>query len=269
MAYTPQDLKIHSDQDTIIIESLLKEGKLKGLKSSNELIAFYGEKLLGTPYVGHTLEGDDEKLVINIEELDCTTFVQTLIALAETTLNNRTSWRNYASFLENNRYRKGEINGYASRLHYTSDWIVDNIARGNIKDVTSSFTRYSAEIKTIDYMTSNREQYPALKSDDNYNKIKNVEIGYRSHKYPLIKKRLLNFKDVKEGFKDGDIVILICKIDGLDASHMGIIKLIKGEPYLLHASSIEKEVVIDKNSLYEMLRISKVNTGVRVLRMYE
>ena len=104
-AYSPQVLRMHCEKDTTKIEALLAEGLEIGIKSGNGLIAFYAEKLLGTPYVAHTLEGEQEYLSINIDQLDCTTFVETLAALSRCTMTNRRSWRDFASMLENIRYR--------------------------------------------------------------------------------------------------------------------------------------------------------------------
>ena len=43
----------------------------------------YGLNFLKTPYVAHTLEvNEEEKLVVNFDEVDCTTFVEYVLALA-------------------------------------------------------------------------------------------------------------------------------------------------------------------------------------------
>lgn len=43
---------------------------------------WFGKKFIGVPYVGGTLDrAEEEKLVINTSELDCTTFVEIVTAL--------------------------------------------------------------------------------------------------------------------------------------------------------------------------------------------
>lgn len=43
---------------------------------------WFGKKFIGIPYVGGTLDrAEEEKLVINTSELDCTTFVEIVTAL--------------------------------------------------------------------------------------------------------------------------------------------------------------------------------------------
>lgn len=267
-ATTIEKMRFHCANDTIKINELLAAGRSSGLSDANELVCFYAHKLEGTPYVGHTLEGDVEKLTINIDELDCTTFVETLYALARTTLNGRYSWRDYANHLEDLRYRHGEMGDYSTRLHYMSDWIIDNSNRGNIVDVTSDIGCCRYEIKTINYMSTHRDSYSSLKNDSIFDKIRNVEIGYRNHRFPYVRKEQLYSNDVKNVVKRGDFVGLVTKVNGLDISHLGIVELdSKGNLVLLDASSIGKKVMLEAVDLRTQLSKQQSNKGVRFFRM--
>ncbi len=261
-------MRFHCGNDTTKINSLLMEGLKSGLSTPNELVCFYAHKLEGTPYVAHTLEGDTEMLTINIDELDCTTFVETLYALTRTTLNGRYSWRDYAHHLEDLRYRRGEMGDYSTRLHYISDWIIDNSNRGNLVDITSDIKCVRYKIKDINYMSSHHDSYPSLANDTIYEKIKNFEIGYRNHRYPYIKKESLNSKDVKAVVRRGDFVGLVTRIDGLDISHLGIVELdAEGNIVLLDASSIGKKVMLENVDLKHQLSKSSKTEGVRFFRL--
>lgn len=261
-------MRFHCENDTTRINSLLQEGIQSGLSDPNELVCFYAHKLEGTPYVAHTLEGESEMLTINIDELDCTTFIETLYALTRTTLNGRYSWRDYAHHLEDLRYRRGEMGDYSSRLHYISDWIIDNSNRGNLIDVTSDIKCVRYKIKNINYMSTHRDSYPSLANDTIYEKIKNFEIGYRNHRFPYIKKESLNSKDVKAVVKRGDFVGLVTRIDGLDISHLGIVELdAEGNIVLLDASSIGKKVMLEDIDLKKQLSRNPKNEGVRFFRL--
>lgn len=261
-------MRFHCENDTAKINSLLMEGLQSGLSDPNELVCFYAHKLEGTPYVAHTLEGDTEMLTINIDELDCTTFVETLYALTRTTLNGRYSWRDYAHHLEDLRYRRGEMGDYSTRLHYICDWIIDNSNRGNIVDVTSDIKSVRYKIKTINYMSTHRDNYPSLANDTIFEKIKNFEIGYRNHRFPYIKKENLNSKDVKAVVRRGDFVGLVTRIDGLDISHLGIVELdADGNFVLLDASSIGKKVMLESVDLKHQLSKSSKTEGVRFFRL--
>lgn len=263
-----QWMRFHCEEDTLKINNLLKKGFDSNIEDANELIAFYANELLGTPYVAHTLEGDKELLTINIDETDCTVFVETLYALARTTLNDRYSWRDFANNLESIRYRNGLMDGYASRLHYISDWIVDNTHRGNITEITSELPDVRYEIKTLDYMTSHRDSYPALSGSATYAELKSFEIGYRLHRFPYIKKESVDSKKIKEKLKTGDIIALVSKTEGLDVTHMAIIvQDEKGKFHMLHASSTKEEVVIEKDDLKETLRRNRNWIGIRIIRL--
>ncbi len=268
-ATTIEHMRFRCADDTLKINDLLAQGRQSGLKDPNELVCFYAHKLEGTPYVGHTLEGDSEMLTINIDELDCTTFVETLYALSRTTMSGRYSWRDYARYLENLRYRHGEMGDYSTRLHYMSDWIIDNSNRGNILDVTSDIACVRYKIKTINYMSTHRSSYRSLANDSAMvEKIKNFEVGYRNHRFPYIRKEQLNSKDVLKVVKRGDFVGLVTRTQGLDISHLGIIELDeKGHPVLLDASSRGKKVMLEPVDLKTQLSKSKDTEGVRIFRI--
>ena len=262
-------MRFHCNNDTLKINELLRKGAECGKNNANELVAFYAKQLLGTPYVAHTLESNREWLTINIDELDCTTFVETLYALTRATLDMRRSWRDFACNIESIRYRNGELGDYSSRLHYVSDWIANNSHRGNIREVTAEIDGAKYEIKTINFMTANRDKYPQLADSAMFAKIKNFEIGYRMHRYPYLKKEWIDSKKTAAGLKNGDFVALISKTEGLDVSHMGII-IKEGNSFkLLHASSKEKKVVLEKDDLKETLRRNRSCTGIRIIRIVE
>ena len=104
----------------------------------NEVLkASIARMFLGTPYVASTLEIEPERVTVNTDGMDCTTFVDNVLALARTVMEGRSDWRDFIYNLEWMRYRQGRVNGWPSRLHYISDWIVDNVGRGNIKEITS------------------------------------------------------------------------------------------------------------------------------------
>ena len=268
-AIAPSDMRFHCNNDTLKINELLRKGAECGKNNANELVAFYAKQLLGTPYVAHTLESDREWLTINIDELDCTTFVETLYALTRATLDMRRSWRDFACNIESIRYRNGELGDYSSRLHYVSDWIANNSHRGNIREVTAEIDGAKYEIKTINFMTAHRDKYPQLADSAMFAKIKNFEIGYRMHRYPYLKKEWIDSKKTAAGLRNGDFVALISKTEGLDVSHMGII-IKEGNSFkLLHASSKEKKVVLEKDDLKETLRRNRSCTGIRIIRIVE
>ena len=266
-AATMAQMRFHCDSDTVLINQLLMKGYESGLNEPNALIEFYARQLLGAPYVAHTLEGDQEMLTINIHELDCLTFIETLYALTRATLNGRYSWRDFAANIENIRYRGGEMGDYSSRIHYISEWIIDNHIRGNLVEVTPDLPHVDYMIKNIDYMTHHTDSYRQLKNDSAMvEKIRRYEL--RRHRFPYVKRSWLNDKAVKAALRSGDFVTLVTKTEGLDVSHNGIIILDdKGDPYLLDASMSGGKVMLEGKPLFKYLERSKTNIGIRVFRM--
>lgn len=253
----------NEETDTTTITNILIDMEAAGIETSGQLISYAAKKFIGKPYVAGTLEGPQELLSINTSGLDCTTLVETAVALAMTVESRRTSWRDYVYTLESIRYRGGEMNGYASRLHYISDWIVDNNHRGNMTEVTDRIGRADHQIKTLDYMSQNRNLYPALKDSATFAKLKNAEIGFRSHRFPYIK--TMNIKGAE--LREGDIVAITTSTKGLDVTHMGVVTLKNGTPHLIHASSKAGKVVEDELPLHEYVRRNRNATGIRVIRI--
>lgn len=262
------NVRFHNEAtDTTRINEILIDTYEQNFKDMGERNAYLAKKFIGVPYVGGTLEGSPELVTVNLDELDCTTFVDVVAALSYTVGEGRTSWRDFIYNLERLRYRGGELNGYASRLHYICDWVVDNIHRGNIEDATRMFPRTNYVVRSIDFMSANRDKYPALADSAEFARIKNVEIGYRNHRFPYIKTTDLAAKETKAAFRDGDIVALVTSAKNLDVTHMGIIIKKDGEPYLLHASSSNGKVEISERPLADYMKRNRSLIGVRVLRL--
>lgn len=267
-AANPSEVRWHNEAaDTTTITRILIKATDLCASNPNQLVEFIGREFIGTPYKAGTLEGSPEALTVNLEEMDCTTFMETVVALALTVENHRCSWIDFLDILETIRYRNGYADGYASRLHYISDWVITNTHRGYIKDVTDRIPQSDVQIKTLDFMSRNRSKYPALSDSATFEGIKNMEVGYRSHRFPYIKSARLSSKPIINALKGGDIVALTTKTNGLDVSHVGILVIEKDGPHLLHASSKEGKVVIDKLPLTEYMRKAHQLTGIRVLRL--
>lgn len=264
----PTPTRFHSEEsDTARINKILVESVASGFKTAGERTADIAMRFVGTPYVAHTLEGDTEMLTVNLDELDCTTFVETVMALSYTAGEGRSTWRDFLYNLQRLRYRGGEINGYASRLHYISDWVIDNTHRGNFKEVTANFPAVAYQVRTIDFMSANRNKYPALADDNEYERIRSVEIGYRNHRFPYIKSSNLGKKDTMAALRNGDIVALVTKLKNLDVTHMGIIIMQEGVPYLLHASSSHGKVELTSVPLADFMKKNTSLIGIRVFRL--
>ncbi|MEL6257243.1 MAG: N-acetylmuramoyl-L-alanine amidase-like domain-containing protein, partial [Bacteroidota bacterium] len=104
--------------------------KLKALDNDQdiqEIAVQIGKNFLGTPYVGGTLEvGSEEQLVIDLQGLDCTTFMENVVVFSRLTKKGRLDFASFQEELELLRYRDGNMQSYSSRLHYFTEWISNN-----------------------------------------------------------------------------------------------------------------------------------------------
>lgn len=273
MAFTKDNVRFHNmANDTTRITEILTTVLANDPGTPDSRIETIGRLFLETPYVAHTLEvdsGQPEVLTVNIDQLDCTTFVETVAALAKTVGEGRSSWHDFVYNLENIRYRNGQMTDYSSRLHYIADWIVNNTYRGNMQDATHLFPKVNYAVKSINFMSANRKRYTALSDSTQYERIRSIEDGYRNHRYPYIKTIDLSDKATKAAFRAGDIVALTSNLKNLDVTHLGIIVIRDGQPYLMHASSSLGKVVITEVPLDEFMKRNRSLTGLRVFRLLE
>lgn len=228
-----------------------------------------GIKFLDTPYVAHTLEVTDgeEELIINCDEMDCTTFVEYTLAMAlSPTEDGQVAEGDFADKLQLIRYRDGKINGYTSRLHYITEWVNNGIRNGILEDITPTYSPYTQKV-SLSYMSSHPELYKQLsKSPQDLAKMKEIEKSLNGQEFHYIPKDKLPFNGLP-WIKNGDIIAITTNTPGLDVAHMGIAFYVDGKLSLLHASSNEKKVVVSNVALGQMLQNNKNWTGVRVLRM--
>ncbi|PWJ59279.1 uncharacterized protein DUF1460 [Dyadobacter jejuensis] len=224
------------------------------------------ESFLGVPYMAQTLETNKtERLVCKLDGLDCTTLVESTIALVVAKEQNK-SLDDYKRELRNLRYRKGVIEGYASRLHYVLDWLYENENRGRLEDITERLGGVPFK-KEINFMSNHANLYPALAPSEVWKKVKSQEAIINTRKHYYIPKN--DIKRAEASLKNGDIVAFTSTIDGLDCNHMGLITKIGNRAYLLHASSTEKKVILSKVPLAEYTSSVPKHSGILVARLKE
>lgn len=226
---------------------------------------------IGTPYVAHTLDGSmDEALVVNLRELDCVTFVENVLALSFAARSNNLTMDYYKERLTEIRYRNNEISDYASRLHYTSDWIFENQKNNLLENVSKQLSGLK-ETKRIDFMSSHRSAYKQLADDDAMlSKIVEIEnsINNRGGFYYLPKELIAeNAKEIPQMA----VVGFVTSIDGLDTTHVGFAYHEKngenGKLTFIHASSGKMEVEIDTKSLSDYCNSHKNCKGIIVAKV--
>jgi len=255
---------IFQPEDRRIVEEKLKTFSSRSCLSIAELIPEIGYSFLGTPYVGATLEnGLEEKLVINLRELDCTTFAESCLALARTVKSGKTDFESYISELERVRYRDGIRNQYLSRIHYFSEWIRNNAE----KKIVSEEPNLKGEKfeRTIRFMSSHPESYPVLKAHPELipaliQQEKEIS-GMNFYYFPKN-----NPNQILKNLKHGDIIGLTSSTEGMDINHVGIIVWKEGQFHLLHAGQSAKMVVISEGPITDFIKPESKNTGIMIAR---
>lgn len=246
--------------------------KLKSFESSlansdiSDIIAVVGKSFQGVEYVAGTLDknANEEKLVIKITGLDCVTYVENVLAIANIIRKGTPDFASYKSEIQNIRYRNGEINGYPSRLHYYTDWIYNNQEKGYLRDITVDIggEPYS---KKINFMSTHTESYKQLSGNDEYiDEIKRVEKNMNKRKLYYIKKGEVD--QYYDQLQTGDIIATTTNIEGLDVTHTGFIYKKNGSTHFMHASISKGEIIISKEELKEYLKGNKKQTGIIVAR---
>ena len=231
---------------------------------------------LSTPYVAATLDkNNEEQLVVNLHGLDCVTFVENVVALSLATRSNNLTMDYFLEKLTEIRYRNNRVSDYASRLHYTSDWMFENEKKGLLKNISQELMGVK-ETKPINFMSSHQSAYKQLASDDAMlAKIVQQEeiINNRGGFYYLPKELIATqSKDIPHMA----IIGFVTTIDGLDTTHIGFAYRQKSDAgenveneklTFIHASSAKMEVVIDTQSLSDYCMSQKNCKGIIVARV--
>jgi len=237
-------------------------------KPINEVVVAIAKTFIGTDYAANTIDAPGkEQLIINLQTLDCVTFYENSLVIARCIKKSKLTFNDYKRDLQFIRYRGGIIDGYASRLHYTSDYFFDNGKKTVLKDVTKELGGVPFK-KKIDFMSTHPDSYLQLKdSPENVKEIRKIEDAMNTRIMYHIPKA--NVKRIASQIKDGDIIGITTTIDGLDCTHTGIAIRQNGKLHLLHAPIPGSKVQITELPLWEYLAKIKKDAGIMVARPVE
>ncbi len=257
--------------DSIKVVRLLKEAKEKRLTSRQECVQFFTRQFFGIPYVASTLEvNKKEELIINLHQLDCTTYVENVVALTLCASKGKSSFADFCHYLQLIRYRKGCAVSYPARLHYFTDWINDNVTAGICTDIKAPNPPFTSIQKIfVNFMSTHTDKYPMLHGNAKAIKeISKVERNLNGKTYRYIPKAgINNSKLLRRTIHNGDIIVILTNKKGLDTQHLGFAQWRSDGLHLVNASSIHKKVVEEPMLLYTYLQKHKSMTGIRIVRL--
>lgn len=264
----PDSARVHFCADDSLIfndcKSELRDSAFFA-SSMNERNVRIAKYFIGKPYGAGTLESSAEgKVRINLNKLDCVTFLESVISLNLTFSADSADFLTYTGFIEKIRYRGGVLGEFPERLHYFSDWIYSKSQEGFVKNLSwlSDSTLYE---DSIYYMTENRIKYPLMKSDSVFDRMKEVEAEINVRTTFYIPTNKIN--SVASEIKSGDIIGFTTNIKGLDIAHVGFAYWQNEKLCFIHASSSSKEVTISEKSIEEYVNSKKYLTGIMIARI--
>jgi hypothetical protein len=246
---------------------LLEAAELHNVHIGEAAIAA-GKLFLGRPYVEKSLEvNEQEKLVVNLHGFDCTTFLETAITLGRMCklehFSREAYWRELAAF----RYVNNWPQGYASRLHYFSDWIATNDEKKRVCDISTMLGGVPYP-NQLNFMSTHPQAYPALEADSSLIPLiaerEQITGGKQFHFIPKD-----SIQQAEKYMLDGDIIAITTGIHGLDVVHTGLAIWQNDRIYMLHASSNSMKVEITTQPLAEYMKNKKSQTGIIVARLVE
>ena len=221
---------------------------------------------LNTPYKTNTLEKNKEELlVVNLQSLDCMTFVETCLALTRTIHSSNPDFETFMEELQTIRYRDSIIAGYTSRLHYASDWITNNQKKGIIEDKTKAIGGIILPLQ-VNFMSENPHLYNHLSTHpEDVKKMRFIENTINKRTYHYIPKEKIT--TVEKDIQTGDIICFVTSIKGLDISHLGIAYRKDNTLTFVHASSKAQKTIVNPESIVDYCKNIKTNKGIIVLKL--
>ena len=258
----------YQPSDSILVESLLSEARQE--KADTNWMVYFARKLTDIPYVAKTLEKNRrEQLVVNLRQLDCTTYVETVTALTLCMKHRQYAFNDYCRYLRLLRYEGGEVD-YVHRLHYFSSWISDNTLMGFVSEPNTPQEAFEAtQHLRINYMSTHVGQYPMLVANPAWvDAIRKTEQALTGTDVVYIpKQKLSNTPLYWDAIKDGDIIAICTNKRGLDTSHIGIAVWHIDGVHLLNASMIHKRTIEEPMTMQQYMQKHPSQTGIRVVRL--
>lgn len=223
-----------------------------------ERMKFYSELFLGMPY-GLTCVGDgpyalyDTQPQLTLDTTNCMVYCEDVLALAISD-----NFENFFNNLQQIRYKDGIV-GMKTRNHYTmadwlfeNNWILHEVAEKVAGEKTKSLTR-----------TISHEQFFRKKgiTDMRYvKKDRTITVNYIPFDVLM---------DVKENFRDGDILALLFKnLDNIFSAHMLMFYETSGGE-VIRESSLSKSTVLDTpyDEWVANFQNSKKYVGIALMRV--
>jgi hypothetical protein len=233
-----------------------------------------GELAIGTPYVAFTLEEylraggsptATEPLTLSLTRFDCVSLVESCLAIARVAdESGPPTWERFGREMERMRYREGARQGYASRLHYFSEWISDGARRGLLRDLGATLGSVE-DARPLRFMTEHRASYPGLADESVFRAIAAMERSLDDQPRRVVPTDRI--PDVSDRIETGDVLAFATSIPGLDVSHAAFAyRDTNGVLRVLHAPLSGGSVEVTTSTLPEYVAAIRRSTGILIAR---
>lgn len=259
--------RLSNASDTVRAAEILKSPDMSADDYGHN-IAVAAKSLLGAGADSYYNTDSTADIRLNLQAFTPLSFINSALALGQASLaNTNPGWRDFAKAFVALSCRRGEDKGFNSIMYHTSDWINDNIYRGNVKERTEDFSGAVSKTKSLTYLTRNRDKFAALADSAMFENVKFTEMGFRSMRVPMLKKETISKKEVLSEIKDGDIIIMVCNGDGIDYYRIGVAVNKEDGPYMIMFDPEEGKVIETPTPLPLFFKTrTKHYSGYRLLR---
>lgn len=266
---TPQDAPVavsDTPEDSVIFAETMAwvSASRADTLPIGELTAAIAQRFVGAPYTPGLLEvPQTEQLVVNLREFDCVTYVEQMLAMSRAVVAGEPTYGRFKDELRHIRYRDGELTGYPSRLHYFSEWISDNEAKGVLDNITQDLGGVR-DTTGIDFMSQHTDSYRQLADSVNLAAIREKEEELSS--FPRYAIPESGIAAVEDSIRNGDVIAATSTLAGLDVAHTGFALWVDGRLHLMHAPLVGSNVEISEAPLAERIQRIEAQDGIMVAR---
>ena len=170
----------------------------------------------------------------------------------------------YKDYLQHLRYWGGYIDGFGSRIHYFSGWLLQAEKSGILQDITASLGGVPYK-KKIGYISARPVKYPKVQDKFVMQQLQSSEKRINAHAWYYIPKSQIG--KVEHLIEEGDIICLTSVEADLDIAHQGFAVKHNGRIYLMHASSLAGKVIIARQPLAQYVASQRGQSGIMVARL--
>ena len=231
---------ISNQSQTSLSELAPLISELTFLSSWTDRLRRISSSMINKPYVVNPLIGSattPEEFAVHSNQFDCVTFVETVVALA-----NSKSTEDFQNHLFRLRYRN-DLLCWRERNHYMTQWIRENTLKGYLSPYFASDERLEKK-KTLSCL----QDYPA---QDELLVLEPVDIAM--------------LDKLQKIYQDGDIIFFGSSKQDLDYFHLGLLFTgPQGQLILRHASRTSGRVLDEE--LNEFLERVDGCPGVTTVR---